>query len=165
MTHQKERSDRVRPRPAPRSSLVVCFLGAVVLTVLAAAPSGAASIPAWLDDAVTEWNKANPGRPIEFVDIKDSFVWYRIAQAGDGGSSEVRDRVYGIAQKSGYKKTTGEELVTTARPPSLSGGPATNKKCWSRSFTLDVAVGSQRMLTSLICEDTADWLAGFRVLQ
>jgi hypothetical protein len=50
------------------------------------------------------------------------------------------------------------------------------KKCWSRSFVLNIqaenhtiAVGDepsgqrQRMLTSLVCEDSATWWAGFRV--
>ena len=50
------------------------------------------------------------------------------------------------------------------------------KKCWSRSFVLNIqaenntkAVGDetsgqrQRMLTSMVCEDTNAWWAAFRV--
>ena len=60
--------------------------------------------------------------------------------------------------------------------------PYRDKKCWTRSYVLDIeqlsnttaagARGSgsgtgmrQRMLTSMVCEDQQYWFAGFRILQ
>jgi hypothetical protein len=143
-----------------------CF--AVVITLLAATPSNANNIPAWLDDAITEWNAANPASPIRFVDIKDSYVWYTMAATPELGAKEVRSRVYGIAIKHGYATTQDEEMVTTGKPPSPTG-PAKAKKCWTRSYLRDVQKASsttvERMLTTLVCEDGANWSAGFRTLQ
>ena len=51
----------------------------------------------------------------------------------------------------------------------MSGVPSKDKKCWTRSFLRDVQKGSsttvERMLTTLVCEDGANWSAGFRILQ
>lgn len=135
-----------------------------VVAGLATVPAEAASIPAWLDQAIADWNKVHTARPIEFVDIKDQFVWYRLAKSGDREPSQARASVYAIAEKSGYKTTTTEELVTTAKPPVASGA-AKNKKCWSRSFTQEMAVGQERLLTSLLCDDGDNWMMGFRVIQ
>ena len=75
-----------------------------------------------------------------------------------------RERVYAIAEAHGYQKTVEEELVTTGKPP-VPNKPSKPRKCWSRSFTLDIDVGRQRMLTTLVCGDTAGYYAGFRILQ
>lgn len=138
-------------------------IAGLVLFVLATPATHAASIPAWLDDAITAFNEKNPGIQIQFVDIKDSFVWYVVPDTAEIGSKDIRDGIYGIAQTNGYKMTTTEELVTIGRPP---GKPATDKKCWQRSFTLDAGPSAAgRMLTTFVCEDNEQWFAGFRVLQ
>jgi hypothetical protein len=135
----------------------------------------AASVPAWLDDGITKWNTANPASQIRFVNIKDSFVWYDMEKGGAVGQKEIRDRVNAIVLKNGYQPMDDEELITTAKPP-VTSGRAEPKKCWSRSFVLNIqaqndtiAVGDersgqrQRMLTSMVCEDTNAWWAAFRV--
>lgn len=156
--------------------LGTCLLLAA-LFLLIATPGGAASIPAWLDDAITEWNGKNPETPIQFVDIKDSFVWYVIPQTPEIGHQKVRESIYGIVLEHGYKMTADEELVTTGKPPTQNA-PYRPKKCWRRSFVKDIeelsntttrgggASGmTQRMLTSMVCEDVGSWYAGFRILQ
>jgi hypothetical protein len=150
-------------------SSVVLFCAAVLaISALTATPSGAASVPAWLDDSITSWNKENPTSPIRFVDIKDSYVWYTLAATPELDSKTIRSRVYDIAYRNGYKNTQDEELVTTGKPPT-SSGPSKAKKCWTRSFLRDLQQGSattqERMLTTLVCEDGASWSAGFRILQ
>ena len=149
-----------------RCSLRILFvaLGLAAVALLASAPSQAASIPAWLDQAITDFNKNNPTSPIEFMAIKDQYAWYRLPKGGGIDAADIRGKVYTIAQASGYAKMSPEELVTTARPPVPSGA-ATQKKCWSRSFSMTVTTGQERLLTSLICEDTADWKMAFRVIQ
>ncbi len=145
------------------------------VAALATAPCLAASIPAWLDDAITGWNARNPAQQFQFAGIKDSFVWYRIQGAPGIGPKEIRDAAYGLAKSHGYVTTDNEELVTTGKPP-VDGGPSTPKKCWRRSFVLNLdnldntkAVGGepsgiqQRMLTSMVCDDNPSWAAGFRV--
>ncbi|HEX4824088.1 MAG TPA: hypothetical protein VFV19_07225 [Candidatus Polarisedimenticolaceae bacterium] len=135
----------------------------------------AASVPAWLDESITKWNSVNPADQIRFVNIKDSFAWYDMAKGGSVDQKEIRDRVNTIVLKNGYQPLDDEELVTTGKPP-VSSGRAMQKKCWSRSFVLNIqaqnntiAVGDehsgqrQRMLTSLVCEDTNAWWAAFRV--
>ena len=136
----------------------------VAVALLASLSSQAASIPAWLDQAITDFNKANATRPVEFVEIKNSFVWYRVAKDGSADSVKGRKLLYTIAESTGYATTSPEELVITARPPAASG-PDKDKKCWSRSFTKDVTTGQQRLLSSLICEDGENWMLGFRVIQ
>ena len=143
---------------------IVFAFGLVLLAALSGASSRAASIPAWLDQAITDFNQNNPTSPIEFMAIKDQYAWYRLAKGGDLDAAGIRSKVYGIAQASGYAKMSPEELVTTARPP-VPYGAATQKKCWSRSFTMTVTTGQERLLTSLICEDSADWKMAFRVIQ
>lgn len=130
--------------------------------VLAISPAVGASVPVWLDDAITEWNSENPAAPIRFVDIKNSFVWYRTAKSPEINHKRVRDGVYNIAEKNNYIRTEQEELITTAKPPSPTN-PYSAKKCWKRSFTLDLEAGRQRLLTTLVCDDTGYWYAGFRV--
>ena len=143
--------------------------------VLATTFSGAGSVPAWLDEAITTWNTANPETKIRFVNIKDSFVWYDIARTEALGHAQIRERVNGIVLAHGYTPMDDEEMVTTGRPP-VQSGPSQAKKCWSRSFVTNIeaqsdtkAVGDnssgqrQRMLTSLVCEDTSTWWAAFRV--
>ncbi len=141
---------------------------------------GAASIPAWLDDAITEWNEQNEDIQIQFVDIKDSYVWYMIPDTPEIGHKDIRESIYQIVLEHGYKVTDEEERVTTAKPPSQDS-PHKAKKCWTRSFVLDIenmsnttAAGRgggarpglrQRMLTSLVCEDRPYWFTGFRILQ
>jgi hypothetical protein len=143
---------------------------------MATALSGAASIPAWLDEGITKWNSANPAKTIDFVEVKDSFVWYQMPKSTELGHQQVRERVNAIVLDHGYVPADDEELVTTARPPALSG-PATSKKCWRRSFVVNIEAQSnvraagdgevagqrQRLLTSLVCEDTETWWAAFRV--
>jgi hypothetical protein len=144
--------------------------GACVLTInmLSTTPSHAGSIPAWLDDSITNWNTNNPQSRIEFVDIKDSYVWYQTPATPELTSKEIRARVYGIAYKNGYVDSQDEEIVTTGKPP-VANGPVKTRKCWTRSFLRDVQKGSattvERMLTTLVCEDGANWSAGFRILQ
>ncbi len=156
------------------------LLGVVVAVgLLAVIPCHAASIPAWLDDAISEWNAENPEVQIEFVDIKDSFVWYMIPDTEEIGHKDIRESVYGIVLGHGYEMTAEEELVTTAKPPSPTA-PYKEKKCWRRSFVLNVEALSnttaagrgqerpgmrQRMLTSLVCDDRPYWFAGFRTLE
>jgi hypothetical protein len=155
--------------------------GSAVLLLAAACCAGiivpvvAASIPAWLDDGISRWNAANADAQIRFVDIKDSFVWYDMPKTAEVGHQKIRERLNAIVLDHGYTPTDDEELITTAKPPVITG-KAVAKKCWSRSFVMNIkaqsdtkAVGDespgqrQRMLTSLVCEDTATWWAAFRV--
>ena len=151
----------------------------VTIGFLAAGLCHAASIPAWLDDAISNWNQENPAVQIRFVDIKDSFVWYMIPDSPETGNKEIRTSIHEIVLKNGYKVTDQEELVTTGKPPSPIK-PYKEKKCWTQSFVLDIeelsnttAAGGregnpglrQRMLTSLVCEDGPYWFTGFRILQ
>mgnify|MGYP003694417279 CR=1 FL=1 len=149
-------------------TLLACCAGLVAIGLLTNTPSNANSVPAWLDDAITEWNKANPASPIQFVDIKDSYVWYTVAAKPELGSKEIRGRVFSIATNHGYAPSQDEEMVTTAKPPSPAG-PAKAKKCWSMNYMRDIQKGNslsqERMLTTLVCEDGANWAAGFRILQ
>ena len=152
---------------------------ATVATIACLAVFGmaqAASIPAWLDDAITKWNDANKPTEISFVDIKDEYVWYTVPNTPKTGNQDIRKSIYDIVQENGYKPTDNEERITTARPPASK-----QKKCWTRSFVLDIqelsnttAAGDdsgtdnglrQRMLTSLVCQDSSKWFAGFRMLQ
>ena len=153
-------------------------VAAVVGTgLLASAPLHAVAIPAWLDDAITEWNAENADLQIEFVDIKDSFVWYMIPNTPETGHREIRESIYALVLKNGYEMTAQEELVTTGKPPSQTS-PYKAKKCWQRSFVMTIdelsntttAGGGrsgvrQRMLTSLVCADGPDWYTGFRTIQ
>lgn len=142
-----------------------------------AAPCRAASIPAWLDDGISGWNAKNPATPIRFVDIKDSFVWYDVARTPEIGQQRLREAIREIVNTNGYEPMGDEDLVTTAKPPAQSG-PSGSKKCWRRSFVLNIqsqshtkAVDSdpagqrQRMLTSLVCEDASTWWAAFRIAE
>jgi len=137
---------------------------------LAAAPchAGAGSVPAWLDDAISEYNKANAASPITFVDIKDSYVWYTMAGSPQLGSKDIRTRVYNIAYHNGYANNQDEEIVTTGKPP-VANGVVKTRKCWTRSFLRDIQKASpttvERMLTTMVCEDGQNWSAGFRILQ
>ncbi len=152
-------------------ALVLCCAAAV----FAAAPCSGASIPAWLDEAITSWNERNPTQQFRFAGIKDSFVWYRIQRAPGIGPAEIRGAAYKLVQGHGYVTTDDEEMVTTGKPPA-DAGASTPKKCWRRSFVLSLdslsnttAVGGehsgvrQRMLTSMVCDDNPEWAAGFRV--
>jgi hypothetical protein len=147
----------------------------IVAACLAGVLCMAASVPAWLDDAISNWNTAHPETQIRFVDIKDSFVWYDMPKTTEVGQKQIRERVNNIVLGNGYEPLDDEELVTTGRPPVTMGRSA-EKKCWSRSFVLNVSAQSdtkaiggessgqrQRMLTSLVCEDSAAWWAAFRV--
>ena len=147
----------------------------VVLAGIAILPCLAASVPAWLDDAITKWNTAHSDTPVRFVNIKDSFVWYDITKTPEIGQQQIRERVSSIVLANGYKPMDDEELVTTGKPP-VQSGRVQAKKCWSRSFVLDIkaqenarassdesATQRQRVLTSLVCDDTETWWAAFRV--
>jgi len=162
---------RVLPRSFRPTLAAVLAAGVMVAT-----PCGATSLPAWLDDGISTWNTAHPDTRIRFVAIKDSFVWYDMSKAADLGHQQIRERLNTIVLGHGYKPMDDEERVTTGKPP-VESGASTPKKCWSRSFVLDIeaqsntkAVGGespgqrQRMLTSLVCEDTATWWAAFRTL-
>ena len=146
---------------------------ATVLAVLAL-PCVAASIPAWLDDGISSWNRQNPESRIEFVNIRDSFVWYQMPKT-EVDHTLIRERLNTIVLKNGYVPMDDEELVTTGKPP-VQSGRVMAKKCWSRSFVLDLqaqanakttgdtsATQRQRLLTSLVCEDESVWWAAFRV--
>jgi len=149
--------------------------------LLATGSVSAASIPAWLDDAISEWNDKSPDIQIEFVDIRDSYVWYMIPDTDEISHKDIREGVFNLAMANGYKITAEEELITKGKPPSPVT-PYREKKCWTRSYVLDInelsnttAVGQrgsgggtgmrQRMLTSMVCEDQQYWFAGFRILQ
>jgi len=151
----------------------------IIVGMLVAGIAAAASIPAWLDDAISEWNSESENKeiPIRFVDIVDSYVWYMLPQNDQFGQKEIRARVHEIAQANGYTTTDEEELGTTGKPPSPVN-PYQPKKCWRRSYVLDIqalsdtraqgdkrAAQRQRMLTSMICEDEGYWFMGFRILQ
>jgi hypothetical protein len=146
--------------------------------VLVATPAPAASVPAWLDDGISNWNQSNPSAAIRFVNIKDSYVWYDMPKDAGIGQKEIRERLKKIVYGNGYEPMDEEDLVTTGKPPVTAGRSAA-KKCWSRSFVYNIqaqsgtkAVGDddgagqrQRLLTSLICEDTSVWWAAFRVAE
>jgi len=162
--------------------LIAAHIAAVlVLCLFGIDPCHAASIPAWLDEAISDWNGEHPAQRIEFVDIKDSYVWYIVPASREIGHKDVRASIYELVLAHQYKLTDQEELVTTGRPPTPTK-PYTDKKCWRRSFLLDIEELSnttmggagqtrgraglrQRMLTTLVCEDGPYWFAGFRVLQ
>ena len=172
------------PEPRKARHSATAALGCLALlaaVILAATPTGsAASIPAWLDDAISEWNDENTATPMRFVDSKDSFVWYMIQDTPEVGHKEIRASVYELVEENDYKVTSEEELVTTGKPPSPVA-PYKDKKCWTRSFVLDIeelsntkaAAGRggerpgqrQRMLTSQVCEDEQLWFVGVRILQ
>lgn len=164
-------------RLALGAAVAACFLAGLAT----ATPCNAASIPAWLDDAITEWNEANEATPIEFLEIKDDFVWYTIPKTKEIGSKDVRGSIYEMVQEHGYQQTDDEERVTTGKPPSPVS-PYKTKKCWTRSWVLNIEELSnttsaggrgrggrsgqrQRMLTSQVCDDTPYWVTGFRILQ
>lgn len=158
------------------SVAALCAL-VLALSAVAATPSRAASVPAWLDAAISKWNGEHPDAAIRFVNIRDSFVWYDMPKTAELGHQQIRERVNAIVLNNNYVPMDEEELVTTGKPP-VTSGRSTPKKCWSRSFVLNIqsqsntkAVGEesagqrQRMLTSLVCEDTATWWAAFRVAE
>jgi len=173
----KRRTNRIRPSALTPG---IVLQAGLAIALLIGGTAQAASIPAWLDDAISEWNAENPELQIEFVDIKDSYVWYRVPTSADIGHQEIRSSIYEIILGHGYKLGDDEELVTTAKPPSPTA-PYKAKKCWTRSFVLDIDALSnttsagagqreragtrQRMLTSMVCQDPAYWFTGFRVLQ
>jgi hypothetical protein len=139
-------------------------IGILTIGLLTTGLVMATSIPAWLDDAITKWNAKNPDIQIQFLDIKDEFVWYMLPRTTELGHQEIRERIYGIADDNKYERTAEEELVTTGRPPAPNN-PRKTRKCWRRSFTLDIDLGRQRMLSTMVCEGNEHWYAGFRVLQ
>ena len=160
----------MRTRTPNTAGLALLLLGA-----LAAGPVLAAAIPAWLDDGITKWNSNNPDTKIRFVDIKDDYAWFDVPNSTKTDGQRLREAINKIVMGNGYQPLNEEELVTTAKPP-VPSGPARAKKCWSRSFVMNVkaqshtkAVGDgpagqqQNMLTSLVCEDETTWWAAFRV--
>ena len=164
-----------------KSRLLGYCVSLIALGFLATGLCSAASIPAWLDDAISKWNHENQAIQIQFVDIKDSYVWYAIPGTSEIGHAEIRESIYRIVQERGYQMTADEELITTGRPPSPNP-PQRDKKCWTRSFVRDIeelsntkAAGAsgygaatgmrQRMLTSLVCDNAPDWSVGIRILQ
>ena len=141
---------------------------ALACGLLAATLGHAAQIPAWLDDGIANWNKANAKNQATFVNIKDAYVWYTVAGSPELTSKDIRTRVYAVAGNAGYANSQDEEIVTTGTPP-VASGPARPKKCWTRSFLRDVQKGSdttvQRMLTTMVCDDSPNWAVGFRTAQ
>jgi hypothetical protein len=159
----------------PKSIAVAALLCAGL--VAAAAPAHAASVPAWLDEGIANWNQSNPDAAIRFVSIKDSYVWYDMPKAQDIDQKLIRERLKTIVHRNGYEPMDEEDLVTTGKPP-VTSGRSTPKKCWSRSFIYNIqaqsntkAVGDevatqrQRLLTSMVCEDSSVWWAAFRVAE
>ncbi len=172
MTH---RNRTTTARGVRRAAVILSTVLALGLGVQAMSVAHAASIPAWLDSGITKWNSANPAAPLKFVDIKDSFVWYQMPKSTDHTLPQMREGVNKVVLANRYQPLDDEEIVTIARPPVVSG-KASAKKCWSRSFVLNIqaqndtkAVGEepsgqrQRMLTSLMCDDANVWWAAFRV--
>lgn len=150
---------------------------AVVLILLAAAPCAAASVPAWLDDAISGWNTKNSDKQIQFVSIKDSYAWYKMQATPEVGQKDIRDRCDKLVKANGYADANDEETVTTGRPPSNTGNRG-DKKCWKRSFVLDLQAQAnttavdgdhagtrQRMLTRMVCQDGDAWMTGFRIAE
>ena len=149
-------------------------LTGAIAAAIVVLPCVAASIPAWLDDGISNWNRQHPESRIEFVNIRDSFVWYQMPKT-ELEHKMIRERVNQIVLANGYAPMDDEELVTTGKPP-VTSGRVLAKKCWSRSFVLDLqaqanakttgetsATQRQRLLTSLVCEDDSVWWAAFRV--
>jgi len=147
----------------------------VLLIAAAALPGLAASVPAWLDDGITRWNGANPANQLNFIAVKDSYVWYQMPKSTQHTLPQLRDRLNQVVLGNGYQPLDDEELVTSGKPP-VASGRSTPKKCWSRSFVLNIqaqndtkALGDdpsgqrQRMLTSMVCDDASTWWAAFRV--
>lgn len=174
--HQARLGNYVR-KAAALVATAALGVGVLILAAEAAPPCRAASVPAWLDAAISKWNGEHPDAPIRFVNIKDSFVWYDMPKTADIGQQQIRERVNTIVLANNYVPMDEEELVTTGKPP-VTSGRSTPKKCWSRSFVLNIqsqsntkAVGDespgqrQRMLTSLICDDASTWWAAFRVAE
>jgi hypothetical protein len=98
-----------------------------------------------------------------------------MAKTPEIGQQQIRERVNHIVLANGYTPMDDEELVTMGKPP-VESGRVVAKKCWSRSFILDIkaqenaktigdasATQRQRVLTSLVCDDTETWWAAFRV--
>ncbi len=149
-------------------TLIITSLGLAALCAIVATSTQARQGPAWLDDGISEWNKANPKSQIQFNAMKDSYAWYTMPVTQELSSKDVRGKIYGIAGKNGYAHTQDEEMVTTGRPP-VKSGMSSSKKCWTRSFMRDAKWGSDasttRMLTTMVCEDPPNWSIGFRTLQ
>jgi len=149
-------------RPATVLAAVAVCCSGILLSV----PCAAAEIPAWLDDSISKWNAENADVQIAFADIKDSFVWYTIPKNPKGGQQEIRAAIRKIALGNSYVPMGEEDTVTTGKPP-VAKGQSTRKKCWNRSYMMGVKTGSatqsSSMLTTLVCEDTASWWAGFRL--
>ena len=156
---------------------VFAFAAAVCIAITVATPAPAASVPAWLDEGISNWNHENPAAAIRFVNIKDQFVWYDMPKTADVTVKEIRDRLKNIVYKNGYEPMDEEDLVTMGKPP-VTAGRSAPKKCWSRSFVYNIQAQSntmsrddersaqrQRLLTSLICEDSSVWWAAFRVAE
>ncbi|HEX6850936.1 MAG TPA: hypothetical protein VF139_05975 [Candidatus Polarisedimenticolaceae bacterium] len=157
--------------------LAACCAGLLALVAMSATPCRAASIPAWLDENISRWNAEHAEVPIRFVNIKDSYVWYDAPKTAEIGQKRIREALTRIVLGNGYVPMDEEELVTTGKPPVVSG-PVTPKKCWKWSYVLNIESQSntkaegddfagqrQRMLTTMVCEDTASWWMAFRVLQ
>ena len=151
--------------------------GFVLVGALLGTAGRATSIPVWLDEGIAKWNAEHSTTPIRFVDIKDSFVWYDVPRSAELGHPQLREGVNRIVLANGYQPMDDEELITTARPP-VTSGRTSSKKCWNRSFVLNIqsqsntkAVGEaaqgqrQRMLTNLVCEDAETYWLAFRIIQ
>jgi hypothetical protein len=136
--------------------------GLLIIVSLVTGLAWAASVPVWLDDAITAYNEKSSSIKIQFMDIKDSFVWYVIPDSEEIGSKDIREGIFRIAQASGYQVMEGDELITTTRPPT-PGRAHTDKKCWKRSFAMEGE--APRVLTTYVCQGDAEWYAGFRTLQ
>jgi hypothetical protein len=160
--------------PFRSRTIRACCLG---LAAFAATVGVAASVPAWLDEGISRWNAEHADTPIRFVDIKDSYVWYDIPKTSPADQVRIREGVANIVLANGYEPMDDEDLVTTGTPP-VASGRVKPKKCWRSSYVLNIQAQSQtkaveedragqrqRMLTSLVCEDTATWWAAFRVAQ
>jgi hypothetical protein len=158
--------------------MTVAAAAFVCAALFAGAPAHAASVPAWLDEGISVWNEANPADAIRFVNIKDSYVWYDMPKSAEISQKMIRERLKSIVYRNGYEPMDEEDLVTTGKPP-VTAGRSTPKKCWSRSFVYSIQAQSntkatgddetagqrQRLLTSLICEDSSVWWAAFRVAE
>src|SRR6185436_18150662 len=66
-----------RRRPMERGGIRRVLTGAIAAAIVVL-PCVAESIPAWLDDGISNWNRQHPESRIEFVNIRDSFVWYQM---------------------------------------------------------------------------------------
>src|SRR5262245_63366557 len=115
---------------APFAAILICCAGLLTAGLISSRPCRAAEIPAWLDDAISSWNTEHADTPMQFVSIKDSYVWYSMPKKAEIGHKQIRDGVKNLVLANNYVPLKEDEAVTVGRPPVASGKPR-EKKCWT----------------------------------